>query len=110
MTLTIAISGNVRVGQRFREKLMERLKQLPFNRMLGKRNLDVNDYLHNMPVTDIEKQLRNCDECTAKEECKETLEDEEKSEKDYSFCPNDEYFKQAKSSESKPSTGYDNAE
>jgi hypothetical protein len=92
MTLKIAISGNVKVGQQFRKKLMERLKQLPFNS--SKRNIDVNKYIHDMPVNDLEKQLHNCDGCTTKGECEEALAKEGTSDADYSFCPNDEYLKQ----------------
>lgn len=94
MTLKIAISGNVEVGQQFRKKLMERLKQLPFHRMLSKRNIDANKYLHDIPINEIEKHLQNCSGCKAQEKCKEALAKEDKSDVDYSFCPNDEYFKQ----------------
>ncbi len=62
--------------------------------MLSKRNIDVNKYLHDMPMNDIEKQLHNCDGCTAQGECEEALAKEGTSDVDYSFCPNDEYIKQ----------------
>jgi hypothetical protein len=93
-TLKIVIGGNAEVGQQFRKRLMERMKQLPFHRMLSKRKIDANKYLHDIPVNEIEKQLRNCDGCTAQVECEEALANEGTSDVDYSFCPNDEYLKQ----------------
>ncbi len=100
-TLMIAIKGNIKVGQRFRGNLMERLKQLPFFRMLGKRNYDVSTYLHNTPTVDIENQLRNCEDCSTRKECEDTLAKEETSEPDYSFCPNNEVFEQGESTKAK---------
>jgi uncharacterized protein DUF6455 len=94
--LTLTISGNIKTGKRFREKLLDRLNQLPIKKMIGRRDIDVDKYLHNVPMTDIENQLRNCDKCAVKEECEETLEKEETSKINYSFCPNDEGFKEIK--------------
>lgn len=98
VTLKIAISGNVKVGQRLRDALLERLDRLPFKRMLKKRNIDASVYIPEpLPEetgADIEKQLRNCETCTAVNECEESLAKEDATNRDYSFCPNDDSLKQ----------------
>jgi uncharacterized protein DUF6455 len=99
LKLTYEICRNVIVGRKFRDRLMSRLEQLPIIKMLGKHEIDVNKYLHSVPIVDIEKQLHNCNECSSKKECRETLEQEGKAEAAYSFCPNDEDFKQLERSE-----------
>lgn len=95
-TLRIALKQNFNISQQLRAKLMEKLKQLPFHRMLSKRNIDVNKYLHDIPINDIENQLQSCSECATNKKCEEVLATADKSDVDYSFCPNDEYFKQSK--------------
>ena len=97
VTLKIAISGNIKVGQRLRDALLERLDRLPFKRMLKKHNIDASVYipepLPEETAADIEKQLRNCETCTAVNECEESLTKEDTSNRDYSFCPNDDSLK-----------------
>jgi uncharacterized protein DUF6455 len=95
-TLTIAIKQNFNVSQQLRTKLMEKLKQLPFYRMLSRRNIDANKYLHDIPINDIENQLQSCSDCATNKKCEEVLVTEGNTDVDYSFCPNDEYFKQSK--------------
>lgn len=97
VTLKIAISGNVKVSQRLRGALLERLDRLPFKRMLKKRNVDVSVYipepLPEETAADIEKQLRNCETCTVVNECEESLAKEDAANQDYSYCPNDDSVK-----------------
>jgi len=88
VTLAIAISGNVKVGKRIREGLSDKLKQLPFSRMLRRTHIDIPSYLNETPVTDIEQHLRKCERCARLAECEAALSAEETSEIDYSFCPN----------------------
>ncbi len=90
--LMTAVFRNLKTGKRFREQLLERLEQLPMIRMLGRHNIDIDAYLSNEYVTNIEKQLRNCGECREKLECNKVLSKEETAVDTYSFCPNDEAF------------------
>jgi len=92
LKLTLEISKNVKIAENFRKQLLARLEKLPIINMLGKRNIDINKYLYSVPIIDIEKQLHNCDECSAKKECKDLLEKETEVEADYSFCANDDEF------------------
>ena len=100
LKLMFEINRNVKIGKEIREKLMERLEQLPMIKMLVKHDIDANEYLHNVPIMQVEKQLHNCSVCTVKQECRESLSKEEAVEDDYSFCPNDVDFNQLENSES----------
>jgi hypothetical protein len=98
--LSFEIHRNVKAGQKFREQLLNRLEQFPIVKMLIKRNINVSEYLHSVPINDIEKQLQNCNKCSAKKECGDVLENVV--EIPYSFCPNDEDFKKIKYLENTP--------
>jgi Family of unknown function (DUF6455) len=107
-TLTIAIKQNFNVSQQLRIKLMDKLKQLPFYKMLTRRDIDINEYLHDQQINDIEIQLKNCNECSPNKKCAEVLAKEDKPGIDYSFCPNDEYFKQSIKPDTKSNTDNNN--
>ena len=87
-------------GQEYRETMMAMLNKLPIHRMLKKRGIDIDNYLHEQSALDVREHIRNCKNCTTKEECEENLAKKEDSpETDYSFCPNDENFKIIKKEE-----------
>ncbi len=85
-------------GQEYRQTLMVMLKKLPIKRMLEKRGINIDNYLQEQSALDVREQIRNCNNCTTKEECEDNLSKEATPETDYSFCPNDETFKRIKSS------------
>jgi len=83
-----AITGNFRTSLRLREYLAQRLKYLRLDKMLSKRNIKREHYLHAESVTNIENQIRSCESCSETKKCDEVL--KEGSPDDLSFCPNDE--------------------
>ena len=95
VTVIIAIKGHIKVTKKFRNNLKIKLEKLPFYAMLQKRNIDINKYLEKFKVDEIEEHLVNCKECESKEKCLEMLEDDDSFEEDYSFCPNDEHFRES---------------
>jgi len=96
IAVILAIKGHIKVTKKFRNNLKIKLEKLPFNLMLQKRNIDINKYIEKFKVDEIEEQFVNCEECVSKEKCLEILEDNNSSEEDYSFCPNDEHFRKNK--------------
>ena len=88
-TLFIALSGSTEVGSRVRQRLMARVKELPFYRMLLRRKLDPDHLLREMPVTELEKETKSCESCPHINQCEETLSQPAEAQSDYSFCPND---------------------
>ena len=83
-----AITGNFRTSLRLREYLAQRLKYLRLDKMLSKRNIKREHYLHTESVVNIENQIRSCESCSATTKCDEVL--KEGPPDDLSFCPNDE--------------------
>ncbi len=86
--VSIAVGGNLMQGMRFREGLADGVKQLRLQRMLEALGIDVNRYLYSEPVTDIDKQMRNCEACQNTQTCDETLQGHPLAMADIAFCPN----------------------
>jgi len=94
-----AIVIDFRTGLSVREAIAQRVKYLRLDKMLAKRNIKREDYLHTESVTNIENQIRNCESCSVIKQCDEAL--KEGSPADLGFCPNDEAFESiAKKSDS----------
>jgi hypothetical protein len=90
VVILTAIVGDFRTGLSVRDAIAQRLKYIRLDKMLSKRNIRREDYLHTESVTNIENQIRNCESCSVIKQCDEAL--EEGSPVDLSFCPNHEDF------------------
>lgn len=88
------ISGNFRNGQRLREGLYQRMGMLRMKKMLVKREVNVGDYLHKSMISDIERDIRVCENCNRITECDAALCSVKAT--DLSFCPNDTEFRKVK--------------
>jgi len=86
------INNNFRTGQRIREVLQERIQMLRLGRMLKKRGISTETFLHETPVYDIESNIRNCESCGQVKKCDAALDVSAPGEADLSFCPNDDAF------------------
>ncbi len=89
--LGLAIQENFGVARRIRQQLASRIRVLRMFPMLKKRGIDMDNYLNSLPIHEIERQLRNCENCEKPNECDSAL--GSRDEVDYSFCPNDKKFK-----------------
>ncbi len=90
VVILTAILADFRSGLTIRDAFAQRVKYLRLDKMLAKRNIKREDYLHTESVTNIENQIRNCESCPVIKQCDEVL--KEGSPADLSFCPNDEAF------------------
>ena len=88
-TLFIAFSGSTEVGGRVRQRLLARVKELPFYRMLQRRKVDPDFFMGGMATDTLEKEVKNCEACPNSRQCEEALSQAEDVKTDYSFCPND---------------------
>ncbi len=86
--IVTSITGNFKTGLRLRQELAQRIKYLRLDKMLSKRNIKPEHYLHTESITNIENQIRSCESCSVTRKCDEVL--KEGSPGDLSFCPNDE--------------------
>ena len=101
-TLAIAFSGSRDVGARVRRRLAERLRVLPFYRLLCRRKVDVARHLAETPVEALEKELKNCEVCPNVRQCDEVLARPEGEEMDYSFCPNEPAIREMEKNKAEP--------
>ena len=87
--LPLAIMGNLRRGQQFREGLDNALEQLRLSKMLGFLGIDRKTYVHRQQGLAIRQQLQRCETCDAKAQCDEILDsDAPQSKADLGFCAN----------------------
>jgi hypothetical protein len=89
--MSFAILGNFHTGRQFRRGLVERAQRLRLTRMLQRRGIDPQEYLHHDSVVSIEKQLRACEACDATGAC-DTAIASRSNEGDMGFCANDGLF------------------
>lgn len=95
--LAAIISGNFRTGQRLRKGFAQRVRMLRLRRMLERRKINVEAYLHDAMIHDIDRHIRICEGCEKLKECDASLNAVGKKETDLSFCPNDADFVKLKS-------------
>ncbi len=91
VVMAIAILDNFKTGERLRDEMARRVRFLRLDKMLSKRNIKREQYLHVETVTNIENQIRSCESCSVTRKCDEAL--KENSPADLSFCPNDDDLK-----------------
>lgn len=88
--MLLAIGTNFAAGRAVRAGLRHRVTRLRLGRMLARRGIDVNTYLHEMPMTDLEGQIRACENCEQTTACNHTLaKGGRDAPSDLGFCPND---------------------
>ena len=89
--LSTAIQVNFTTSNRLRQQFAERIRMLRMFPMLRKRGIDIDSYLANLPISEIEQQIRSCESCDRQDECRSALEGSDAD--GYGFCANDENFK-----------------
>ena len=85
--LTRAIIDNFQTGQAVRLALAGRIGRMRYGRMLAGRRVNLNEFLHQRPLTEIEAGMRRCRACPATTECDRFLEQGVSSEQAPEFCP-----------------------
>ena len=83
-----AIYNNFTAGQKFRLELASRIEGLRLNKMLVKKQININKYLHTLPVHKIENQIRCCAACRETVLCDQILSPDNKLVTNFAFCPN----------------------
>jgi Family of unknown function (DUF6455) len=89
--MTFAIFGNFHTGRQFRRALVERAQRLRLMRMLQRRGIDPQEYLHHDSIINIEKQLRACEACDTTKACDSAIASRS-GDVELSFCANDGSF------------------
>lgn len=87
--LSRAIIRNSHTGMLHRDKLLERIKSLRLHKMLAAIGIDDRKYLYKANLADIETHMQRCEQCDARQECDEDLEQGMAKNAD-AYCPNNE--------------------
>ena len=66
---------------------------LRLGRMLKKRGINTETFLHEAPFHDIESNIRNCESCGKVKECDAALDESVLEKTELTFCPNDDAFR-----------------
>lgn len=85
--LAVAITGNFQAGRAARLELAGRIGRMRYGRMLAGRRIDLNEFLHQKPLTEIEAGMRRCRACPATAECDRILDKGMIRERALEFCP-----------------------
>lgn len=91
LRMTYAILANFHTGRQFRQALVGRVKRLRLHRMIERRGIDTEEYLHRQPIVEIEKHIRACEGCGSTAVCDQALKSPA-GQADLSFCQNDAAF------------------
>lgn len=86
--LVNALKNNFQTGELVRNQIAQTIDQLPFGQMLGKHGVDIPGFLHKVPLTEIDSEIRSCQSCTKTVECDRALQSDILERSDLGFCPN----------------------
>ena len=89
--LMTEIRSDYRGAKQLREHLAYRIRSLRMLPMLGKHGIDMEHYLHNFTISDIERHIRQCESCDRTDDCDAALSSPASGE--LPFCANDESFR-----------------
>jgi hypothetical protein len=87
--LPLAIAMNVETGMKYRRDLAERLDRLRLGRMLAALGVNINRYLNNERIVDIDQQMRRCSACTHTKTCDDKLKEGDVAADNIGFCNNE---------------------
>ena len=65
----LVIANNMRQGRVFRGKVANHVESLRMGRMLAALGIDTSSYLHDVPVHQVNANLKNCESCTSTDAC-----------------------------------------
>ena len=82
-----SIGTNLVNGRQLRRGLRNRLAELPLEHALERAGTDPDIYLHTRQLHEIDREMRNCGDCAAVQQCQSALDTAVPIEK-FVFCPN----------------------
>jgi len=88
-----AIRINIIKGGLFRQNLVNRVSNLRIHRMLRTLGIDIDRYLHQESILDIQEQMKICSECQNTDDCDRELERGTVHPNNISYCNNESDLK-----------------
>ncbi|MDH5436352.1 MAG: DUF6455 family protein [Gammaproteobacteria bacterium] len=101
VTFIVAIVFNFNLGKKYRQPVAKKVHQLRLGKMLNALGIDINDYLYNERMIDIQNQIVRCEACNNIEECDEKLADDHLDASEIDFCNNERSLKEIMSKKTK---------
>ena len=89
IVIPTAIIFNIRAGIRYRKRLAQRLNQLRISGMLNALGIDVNQYLHQEYIHEINNHMTRCSECENTDQCDRELATGNVDTGNISYCNNE---------------------
>jgi len=102
LLLTIAImfvfifKNNFNQNDITREKYAAKVKSLRMHKMLKVLNIDLDSYLHKVPIVKIHQSMSKCESCQKTDLCDEGFEKESISTSSIDYCPNQDCLEKYK--------------
>ena len=98
LSLSYAMVSNFNQGKVIREELLKRINKLRYGRALKYFGINKKEFIHKVPLVEIENGLRSCSGCEHTKQCDKTLQKlEECKDEGFDFCPNSKSLKNHKS-------------
>ena len=94
MRMSYVIMRNLIIGMEFRKNLARKLHALRLNKMLTALGIDINSYLHNERVIDIEEQIDRCSSCQNTDTCDDQLDSGTIQASNIDYCNNEKSLQQ----------------
>lgn len=87
--LVYALSKNFKTGQLVRQQLSDKVDQLRYGQMLALFGVNKDNYLHKVPLTRVDDEIRKCRSCEWTFECDKALQHfDYVNDEVLRFCPN----------------------
>ena len=101
----LLIAQNMRQGRVFRRNVAQHIETLRMGKMLGALGIDTSAYLHDLPMHQVNAEVKLCQSCENTGTCDDKLQNDSLTPDDVDFCPNQQSlasYKQALNSNSDP--------
>ena len=86
----VVIPHNMRQGRVFRRQLATKIETTRIGKVLKAFGIDVDSYLHHVPVNQINASVKNCGVCTTTDECDDRLQKGNIKDNEIAYCANQE--------------------
>jgi len=90
VTIFSAIIFNIKAGIKYRHNLARQLDQLRISNMLRALGIDINLYLHQERINEINSQMIRCSECNNTDRCDEDTKTGNTDPEGISYCNNEQ--------------------
>lgn len=100
LRLSYTVAMNLINGRKFHHSLQQEFSKLRLSNMLTALGINKTEYIYQTNVSDINKQMKSCSDCTNTDECDEKLSKPDIDITEIEFCNNEADLKEIKQQQS----------